>query len=124
MEAAMRLSEVLAFSTASLSLICAADAMAQVRPAPANGYDQAGTSTSWDAFASRERVTRDAKRLRLAQKAAKLINDGHCPEALDVARSAEDSDMATRITQVCAPPKAQAAATRTTAPAPAPSTPR
>lgn len=112
----MRFSKAFAFSTATLSLIFSSGAGAQTRPVPANGYDQAGTSTSWDAFASRERVTRDAKRLRLAQKAAKLINDGQCPEALQLAKSAEDSDMATRISQVCAPPKAQAAAARTTAP--------
>jgi hypothetical protein len=124
MEAAMRLSRVLACSTAGLSLICASGATAQMRPAPANGYDQAGTSTSWDAFASRERVSRDAKRLRLAQKAAKLINDGQCPEALQLAKSAEDADMATRISQACAPPKAQAAATRTTPPPNPPVTPQ
>jgi len=114
----MRFSRALAFSTVSLSLICGGGgAIAQMRPALANGYDPPGVSTTWDAFASRQRVSNDVSRLRLARKAAKLINEGHCPAALQLAQSADDPEMATRITQVCAPAKVQAAATRTTIPA-------
>ncbi|CAN5486776.1 hypothetical protein BH10PSE4_BH10PSE4_20450 [soil metagenome] len=60
------------------------------------------------ASSSMKIASESVARRRLATKAAALINAGNCPEALKLARDADDVNMANRITQACTPPKQQA----------------
>ena len=58
--------------------------------------------------ASRE--TQNPRRVRRAQEAAELINNGDCPGARNLALRANDTRLATRVEQVCAALEEEASA--------------
>lgn len=53
------------------------------------------------AWLTRRDADHNVQRMRLAQKAAALINAGQCGEALKLADRADDAAMSERITTVC-----------------------
>lgn len=71
--------------------------------------DQPNAGFNTATFASRQAAIENAKRIRLAKEAATLINAGRCPEALQLAKDADDTALGTRIVQVCNAPAKQAA---------------
>jgi hypothetical protein len=63
-----------------------------------------------DNFSNNQGQTARLDRLRRAQKAAELINAGHCDQAARVAARASDAEMLNRISETCRAPKAVGAA--------------
>ena len=63
-----------------------------------------------DNFSNNQGQTARLDRLRRAQKAAELINAGHCDQAAQVAARANDPEMLNRISETCRAPKAARAA--------------
>lgn len=48
------------------------------------------------------RDTQNPRRVRRAQQAAEMINNGDCAGALTLANNAHDTFLATRVTEICA----------------------
>lgn len=98
----------------ALTLLAAATGAAQARQTgpraePPGGFGSV-FSNDFNAWKSRDQTTNNAKRLKLAQTAAALINEDKCAEAIDLVSKANDPDMLNRTKAACAPVK-QASAT-------------
>ncbi|HWT52358.1 MAG TPA: hypothetical protein VN113_09285 [Caulobacter sp.] len=95
----------LTLSLASVLAISALAASAQAQsispPASMRDVDQMGQPADRFGFIMANQVTRQVERARLARKAAKLVNAGHCDQAESLARASNDTAMAHRIVAVC-----------------------
>lgn len=112
-----------------MRVIALAVLMASI-PAVAGAQDsrQASTQANMDAHAFQDqlgqamrtnaleqqmdqsRATQNPRRVRRAQQAAEMINDGNCAGARDLALRANDTRLAARVEEVCATLSAEAPA--------------
>jgi hypothetical protein len=75
-----------------------------------NFQDQLGQALRTNALEQQmdaSRATQNPRRVRRAQEAAQMINEGNCPGARDLALRANDTRLAARVEEVCAALSAQ-----------------